>query len=71
MIKLKSNEKLISLYKNYYLVEIACKNGAKYRTTKEYEIEENKDKVIPDGKKFIKGGYHKLGGEIHPKRKKE
>lgn len=69
MIKLKSNEKLISLYKNYYLVEVTCKNGAKYKTTKNYEIKEEK-KPILDGKKFVKGGYHKIEPEIHPKRKK-
>ena len=70
MIKLKSNEKLIELYENFYLVEVTCKNGVKYKTTKEYEIEKE-EKIISEGKKFVKGGYHKNGTEIHPKRKKE
>lgn len=61
----KVKEELIKEYPAFDLFKVICKNGASYNTTQPKEILETKKEEIPEGKKFTKTGYHKVGKEIH------
>lgn len=55
----------IKEYSCYKLYKVICKNGASYNITQPKEMLETKKEEIPEGKKFVKTGYHKAGKEIH------
>lgn len=74
-----TREKIIQEYERFIVVEIICKNGSKYRGTRENPkyIEKIKninmaynnkkqEEAKRVGRKYFKNqGYHKRGNEIH------